>query len=124
MAQSNNLGKVIAREAFEARASLVSELRSYAESGAIKIRHELLLHRAANVIELLNVPTKTDALQSAIRAAKLAIFVINKQGIMPNSSWKSGFDRDLAIAEAALSAAQTFSEGSIPSQSTSHKAKA
>lgn len=43
-------------------------------------------------------------LESAIRAAKLALFVINKQGVMPNDSWKSGFDADLKTAEAALAA--------------------
>jgi hypothetical protein len=40
-------------------------------------------------------------LSAAIRAAKLALFVIRKQGVMPNSSWESGFEKDLAIAEAA-----------------------
>lgn len=47
-------------------------------------------------IELLR-----DGLTAAIRAAKLALFVINKQGVMPNSSWESGFKDDLAKAEAA-----------------------
>jgi hypothetical protein len=45
----------------------------------------------------------TQALEAAIRAAKLALFVIRKQGVMPNSSWESGFDSDLKTAEAALS---------------------
>lgn len=40
-------------------------------------------------------------LDAAIRAAKLALFVIRKQGVMPNSSWESGFDSDLAKATAA-----------------------
>lgn len=43
-------------------------------------------------------------LEAAIRAAKLALFVIHKQGVMPNSSWEVGFERDLRIAEDALSA--------------------
>lgn len=43
-------------------------------------------------------------LEAAIRAAKLALFVIRKQGVMPNSSWESGFDADLKTAEAALAA--------------------
>lgn len=43
-----------------------------------------------------------DGLRAAIRAANLALFVINKQGVMPNSSWESGFKSDLAKAEAAL----------------------
>jgi hypothetical protein len=42
------------------------------------------------------------ALRAAIRAAKLALFVIKKQGVMPNGSWEKGFAADLAIAEAGL----------------------
>jgi hypothetical protein len=49
------------------------------------------------------------ALQAAVRAAKLALFVIRKQGVMPNSSWDSGFNSDLATAEAALEAARALS---------------
>lgn len=45
-----------------------------------------------------------DGLKAAIRAAKLAIFTINKQGVMPNDSWKSGFDADVKTAEDALAA--------------------
>lgn len=43
-------------------------------------------------------------LEAAIRAAKLALFVIRKQGVMPNSSWESGFNSDLKTAEDALAA--------------------
>lgn len=43
-----------------------------------------------------------EALEAAIRAANLALFVIRKQGIMPNSSWQRGFEQDMALAEAAL----------------------
>lgn len=43
-------------------------------------------------------------LEAAIRAAKLALFVIRKQGIMPNHSWESGFERDLKTAEDAMAA--------------------
>jgi hypothetical protein len=43
-------------------------------------------------------------LDAAIRAAKLAIFVIRKQGVMPNSSWQAGFEQDLAIATEAREA--------------------
>lgn len=46
-------------------------------------------------------------LDAAIRAAKLALFVIRKQNVMPNSSWESGFEKDLAIATAALANEQT-----------------
>lgn len=41
-------------------------------------------------------------LEAAIRAAKLAIFTINKQGVMPNDSWKDGFEKDLRVAEDAM----------------------
>ena len=50
------------------------------------------------------------ALIAAVRAAKLALFVIRKEDVMPNSSWQAGFDRDLKVAEDALAALQ--SEGS------------
>ena len=43
-------------------------------------------------------------LKAAIRAANLALFVIRKQGIMPNSSWEAGFTRDIKTAEDALAA--------------------
>lgn len=43
-------------------------------------------------------------LEAAIRAAKLALFVIRKQGVMPNSSWESGFESDKKMAEDALAA--------------------
>ena len=40
-------------------------------------------------------------LDAAIRAAELALFVIRKQGVMPNSSWEDGFKKDMATAKAA-----------------------
>lgn len=43
-------------------------------------------------------------LEAAIRAARLALFVIRKQDVMPNSSWESGFNADLKAAEDALAA--------------------
>lgn len=42
-----------------------------------------------------------DGLVAARRAAELALFVIRKQGIMPNSSWEAGFNKDMATADAA-----------------------
>lgn len=44
-----------------------------------------------------------EGLEAAVRAANLALFVIRKQGVMPNSSWQRGFKNDMAIARAALS---------------------
>lgn len=52
-------------------------------------------------IEELEAATK-----AAIRAAELALFVIRKQGVMPNASWERGFDVDLATARALLSGQQ------------------
>lgn len=46
-------------------------------------------------------------LDAAIRAANLALFVIRKQGIMPNSSWQAGFEKDLATATAARGCEQS-----------------
>lgn len=46
-------------------------------------------------------------LDAAIRAAELALFVIRKQGVMPNSSWQRGFDVDMATAKAARLNEQT-----------------
>jgi hypothetical protein len=51
-----------------------------------------------------DVHTMKEALKAAIRAAKLAIFTIRKQGVMPNSSWEAGFNCDLARAESGLAA--------------------
>lgn len=45
-----------------------------------------------------------DGLRAAIRAAQLALFVIEKQGLMPNASWQAGFYSDVAKAEEALAA--------------------
>lgn len=46
------------------------------------------------------------ALDAAIRAANLALFVIRKQGIMPNSSWQAGFERDMKAATDARGAVE------------------
>lgn len=44
-----------------------------------------------------------EGLGAAIRAAELALFVVRKQGVMPNSSWEAGFKRDLDAAKEAMS---------------------
>ncbi len=49
-------------------------------------------------------------LDAAIRAANLALFVIRKQNVMPNSSWESGFAKDMAVAKAARGDEQTGDE--------------
>lgn len=43
-----------------------------------------------------------EALEHAVQAADLALFVIRKQGVMPNSSWAHGFETDMKIARATL----------------------
>jgi hypothetical protein len=53
-------------------------------------------------------------LDAAIRAANLALFVINKQGVMPNSSWESGFKSDLAKATAARDGAPITQKAPAP----------
>lgn len=42
------------------------------------------------------------ALEAAKRAAELSLFVIRKQNVMPNSSWESGFNRDMEAARAHM----------------------
>ena len=58
-------------------------------------RHRLTSTRA-------QVDGGAEGLEAAIRAAELALFVIRKQNVMPNSSWESGFNSDLALAKAVL----------------------
>ena len=59
----------------------------------------------------MTIDTQTrDGLEAAIRAAKLALFVIRKQGIMPNSSWQAGFEKDLKTAEDAMAALRINAE--------------
>lgn len=48
-----------------------------------------------------------EGLDAAIRAANLALFIIRKQGIMPNSSWQAGFERDMATAMVARDSEQS-----------------
>lgn len=43
-------------------------------------------------------------LDAAVRAAELALFVIRKQNVMPNSSWQAGFEKDMAAAKSARGA--------------------
>jgi hypothetical protein len=66
-------------------------------------RTEDLLDEQAETIQRLEVEIDRlrGGLAAAIRAANLAVFVIRKQGVMPNDSWGSGFEKDLATAVAA-----------------------
>ncbi len=40
-------------------------------------------------------------LAAALRAANLALFLIEKNGVPVNDSWRVGFDRDMATAKSA-----------------------
>lgn len=61
--------------------------------------------------ELAKPASLRDGLKHAIRAAKLALFVVNKHCAMPNGSWKTGFDDDLRRAEVALQMLTPNAEG-------------
>lgn len=62
-------------------------------------------------------------IQAALRAAKLALFVIRKQGVMPNSSWESGLNSDIAMAEAALSVDMEMVPAPLPFAESGSKRK-
>ncbi len=69
-------------------------------------------YSSAEVIDLVGrgateIRQMRAGLDAAVRAANLALFVIRKQGVMPNSSWESGFEKDMAIAKAARGDEQT-----------------
>jgi len=72
---------------------------------------ELVMREAAARITALEAEVErltadkaglVDGLKVALRAADLALFVIRKQGVMPNDSWEEGFNSDTAAARAAL----------------------
>ena len=88
-----------------AQAERIAELEQ--ENAELKTRDDpaftypfVLRARAAEA----EVRTLREALTAGVRAANLALFVIRKQGVMPNSSWQAGFEKDMAIASAALRA--------------------
>lgn len=43
-----------------------------------------------------------EAASAGVRAAKMALFVMQKRKVRPNASWESGINADIALAEAAL----------------------
>ncbi|WP_099863775.1 hypothetical protein [Pararhizobium haloflavum] len=71
--------------------------------GNFKIRHAIAVVRGANAIDRLESAER--ALRASMRAAELAIFVVRKQGVMPNSSWSAGFKKDM---DAALAHQQKY----------------
>lgn len=53
-------------------------------------------------------PTEAEpGLEAAVRAANLALFLLQKHGVPLNDSWRAGFDRDMAKAQAALAGGNT-----------------
>lgn len=66
--------------------------------------------QAEQLSKLHDAPAAILGLKAAVRAAELALFVIRKQGIMPNASWQTGFEKDLATAKAALAAQKDFTQ--------------
>lgn len=80
--------------------------RDYDGFGAIAIRYndaDMCVTLSEENDALIDANKRLrEGLKAAIRAAKLGLFVINKQGVMPNSSWEGGFKDDVATAEAAL----------------------
>jgi hypothetical protein len=69
---------------------------------AMQARGEMEKNMTLTGNELDRLERAKVGLEAAIRAAKLGLFTINKQGVMPNDSWKSGFDKDIQAAEDAL----------------------
>lgn len=65
----------------------------------------LLYLRKENEEQRAEIKRLQAGLDAAIRAAELALFVIRKQGVMPNSSWEGGFEKDMATAKAARAVA-------------------
>lgn len=102
-------GDNYAAEGYDKAAAVIQSLtaRLYAavhqrdelEEGTLGLATMLAAERA-KVAELV------EGLGAAIRAANLGLFVIRKQGVMPNSSWESGFDGDLKKATSALEGAK------------------
>jgi len=83
------------------------------QDAEVEHQHDLWLTEARAVLALPELTSLrasqaalVDGLNSAVRAANLALFVIRKQGVMPNDSWKSGFEKDMKVAEAALAQSQ------------------
>lgn len=68
------------------------------------------LDRECEILDVAKVDAEIARLRAgldaAIRAANLALFVINKHGVMTNSSWEGGFKDDLATATTARGAGQ------------------
>lgn len=91
-------------ETFTAQAERITEQDLLYKALAELSEHNYRM--ASNRAEAAEAEVRTlrEALTAGVRAANLALFVIRKQGVMPNSSWQAGFEKDMAIASAALRA--------------------
>jgi hypothetical protein len=77
-----------------------------------ELANRVLALRASNRVPSTEAPAAQQqdteqlrkGLTAAVRAANLALFVIRKQGVMPNSSWETGFEGDMKVARDALCA--------------------
>ena len=85
----------------ELEAAFKLTLEGYA--AAVEAREALAVEANAKDAVIAGL---VDALEASVRAANLALFVIRKQGVMPNSSWQGGFERDMKVAETALAKAK------------------
>lgn len=61
---------------------------------------EAVKYKKARVAEIEQL---REALKAGVRAAKMALFVLQRRDIRVNSSWERGLNADIALAEAALS---------------------
>lgn len=60
-------------------------------------------HREASTAEMRAENERLlEAASAGVRAAKMALFVMQKRKVRPNASWESGINADIALAEAAL----------------------
>lgn len=80
---------------------MVDRFDAYSDDSYEMPEGEFVLYDDYAVLET-RVKVLTEGLKAGIRAANLALFVIQKQRIMPNDSWRSGFDKDMDAMFAAI----------------------
>jgi len=85
----------------------IADGRGWAKADHYRIGAFIASNRATILSALTSVTDREErlieGLEAAVRCAELALFVIRKQGVMPNSSWETGFNSDLESARTALS---------------------
>lgn len=90
------------------RAHLDKELavRSKAEKDLVAAKERERMLVGALEESRKSMATLRNGMMRAISAANLALFVIEKHGVMPNDSWRSGFNQDISTARAALASVE------------------